>query len=331
MSTVTQRAGTRPGTGRAPAGRVLLGWAGTYSVYLALAALFIFNLIATEGFASAFTFQNLLFSAAPVIMIAVGQTLAIGTGGIDLSVGSVMAFASAMVVLYLGYGEVAAVLITIVAAAAIGLVNGSLITFARINPLITGLGLLVAVRGLAQAVSGGSRSSIPSGGFITWIGNATFLGIPVVALFALAVAGLVALLVRRTTFGRYALFAGSNRSAAFLSGTPRNKTLLAIYTLSAAFAGIAGLMVSARIGASDPSFIGINFELTAIAAVVIGGTPLVGGRMSILGTVAAALFLQLIDTTFVMQGINFAYAQVLKAVLIILALYLQQTTRKDSR
>jgi ribose/xylose/arabinose/galactoside ABC-type transport system permease subunit len=330
MSTKTQGAAPRVSSPKTPKGRRILEWAGKYSVYLALVALFVFNLIATNGFASVFTLQNLLFSAAPIIMIAVGQTLAIGTGGIDLSVGSVMAFASAMIALYLGYGEMATIIIAVAAAALIGFFNGSLIAFARINPLITGLGLLVAVRGLAQALSGGSRNSIPSGGVFTWIGNASFLGIPVVALFALAVAGLVALLVRRTTFGRYALFAGSNRDAAFLAGTPRNTTLLAIYTLSAAFAGIAGLMVSARIGASDPSFIGINFELTAIAAVVIGGTPLVGGRISILGTVAAAIFLQLIDTTFVMQGINFAFAQVLKAILIIVALYLQQS-RKDTR
>ncbi|KRF06350.1 ATPase [Arthrobacter sp. Soil782] len=328
MTTQTQTRGT--GRKTTPGASHLLNWAGKYSVYLALVALFVFNLVATDGFASTFTLQNLLFSAAPIILIAVGQTLAIGTGGIDLSVGSVMALSSATVALYLGYGEVAAIIIAVAAAALIGVFNGSLIAFARINPLITGLGLLVAVRGLAQAVSGGSRSSIPPGGVFTWIGNASFLGIPVVALFALAAAGAVALLVRRTTFGRYALFAGSNREAAFLAGTPRNITLLAIYTLSAAFAGIAGVMVSARIGASDPSFIGINLELTAIAAVVIGGTPLVGGRISILGTVAAALFLQLIDTTFVMQDINFAFAQVLKAILIIAALYLQRT-RKDAR
>ncbi|WP_271985550.1 ABC transporter permease [Pseudoclavibacter terrae] len=330
MSTQTSPAGTT-GAVRGPTpGKTLATWASKYSVYAALVLLFMFNLVATEGFASAFTFQNLLFSAAPIIMIAVGQTLAIGTGGIDLSVGSVMALASATVALYLGYGEVAAILITIAAAALVGLFNGSLIAFARINPLITGLGLLVAVRGFAQAVSGGSRSTIPAGGVFTWIGNATFLGIPVVALFALAVAGAIAIVVRSTAFGRYALFTGSNRSAAYLAGTPRNATLLTIYTISAALAGIAGLMVSARIGASDPSFIGLNFELTAIAAVVIGGTPLVGGRISVPGTVAAAIFLQLIDTTFVMRGIDFAFAQVLKAVLIIAALYLQQS-RKDTR
>lgn len=330
MNAASPQTATGPTTVWAPDGRAVLDWASKYSVYAALILLFGFNLIATEGFASVFTLQNLLFSAAPIIMIAVGQTLAVGTGGIDLSVGSVMAFASATIALYLGYGEVAAIIITIAAAALIGLFNGSLITFARINPLVTGLGLLVAVRGLAQAVSGGSRSSIPAGGVLTWIGNATFLGVPVVALFALAVASLVALMVRSTTFGRYALFAGSNRNAAFLAGTPRNVTLLTIYTLGAAFAGIAGLMISARIGASDPSFIGINFELTAIAAVVIGGSPLVGGRISIPGSVAASIFLVLIDTTFVMWGIDFAFTQVLKAILIIVALYLQQS-RKGTR
>lgn len=330
MSTQVQTPHALPVDRTNDRGRNILGWASKNAVYVALVALFIFNLIATRGFASAFTLQNLLFSAAPLILIAVGQTLVIGTGGIDLSVGSVMAFSSATIALYLGYGETATLLIAIAAAAAIGLVNGSLIAFARINPLITGLGLLVAVRGLAQAISGGSRSPIPSGGMFSEIGNASVMGIPGVALLALAATAVFIVVVRRTTFGRYALFAGSNRSAAFLAGTPRNSTLIGVYVASATLAGIAGVMVSARIGASDPSFIGINFELTAIAAVVIGGTPLAGGRMSILGAAAAAVFLQLIDTTFVMQGINPAFSQVLKAVLIIVALYMQRS-RKDTR
>ncbi|MUN62898.1 ABC transporter permease [Kocuria sediminis] len=330
MTTQTQEQ-TAPGqTQKPPRHGTALEWAGKYSVYLALVALVLVNLVVTNGFASVLTLENILFGAAPIILIAVGQTLAIGTGGIDLSVGSVMAFSSAVIALYLGYGEVAALIIAVLAAALIGTFNGSLIAFLKINPLITGLGLLVAVRGLAQAVSGGSRNSIPPGGLFTWLGTAAWSGIPAVAVIAFAVAGIVALLVRRTTFGRYALFAGSNRDAAFLTGTPRNTMLVSIYTLSATLAGIAGVMASARIGASDPSFIGINLELTAIAAVVIGGTPLVGGRITVLGTVAAALFLQLIDTTFVMNDINFAYAQILKAALIVAALYLQRSW-KDAR
>ena len=121
MTIQTQTTAPRRKTSsRAP---LLLNWAGKYSVYLALIALFVFNFVATDGFASVFTLQNLLFSAAPIILIAVGQTLAIGTGGIDLSVGSVMAFGSATIALYLGYGEVAAIIIAVAAAALIGLFN----------------------------------------------------------------------------------------------------------------------------------------------------------------------------------------------------------------
>ncbi|MDQ0867490.1 ABC transporter permease [Arthrobacter globiformis] len=315
---------TRPGTAQA------LAWSRRNTVYVALAALMAFNLIATSGFANVWTIQNLLFTAAPIILIAVGQTLAIGTGGIDLSVGSVMALASAVIAQYLGYGEPAALLAAVAAAGLIGAINGSLITFLRINPLITGLGLLVAVRGLAQALTGGARSDLPFEGFFSWLGTASVAGIPVVALAAGGIAVAVAVAIRRTAFGRYALFAGSNRTAAFLAGTPRLSTLMTIYILSAVLAGIAGVMVSDRIGASDPSFIGVNFELTAIAAVVIGGTPLAGGKISIPGAVAAAVFLQLIDTTFVMHDLNFAFAQILKAILIVAALYLQRSA-KESR
>ena len=302
----------------------------TYTVYIALVVLVVYNLIATAGFASAGTMQNLLFAAAPIVLIAVGQTLAIGTGGIDLSVGSVMALSSAILAMYLGYGEAVALLAGVLVAAVLGMLNGTLIAYLRINPLIMSLGLLVAVRGLAQALSGGSRSPIPGGGLFGWLGNGSILGIPAVAVIAGIVALLIWLLVRKTTFGRYALFAGSNRAAAHLAGTPRNGMLIAIYGISAGLAGLAGVFVSARIGAADPSFIGLHLELTAIAAVVIGGTPLIGGRINIGGTVAAAAFLQVLDTTFVMNNLDFAYAQILKAVLIVVALFLQRAG-KDAR
>lgn len=308
----------------------LAHFARTYTVYLALAALVLFNVIVTNGFATTSTLQNVLFAVAPIVLIAVGQTLAIGTGGIDLSVGSMMALSSAMLALYLGYGEVVALLTGVLVAAAVGTLNGTMIAYLRINPLITSLGLLVAVRGLAQALSGGARSPIPGDGLFGWLGNAVLFGIPGVALIAAVIAVLIWLLVKKTTFGRYALFAGSNRAAAHLTGTPRNRTLITIYALSAGLAGLAGVFVSARIGASDPSFIGIHLELTAIAAVVIGGTPLAGGRINVGGTVAAALFLQVIDTTFIMNNLDFAYAQVLKAVLIVVALFLQRAG-KDAR
>lgn len=304
--------------------------ARTYTVYIALVLLVAYNLVATSGFATASTLQNLLFSVAPIVLIAVGQALAIGTGGIDLSVGSMMALSSAVLAMYLGYGEIVALLVAVIVAVVLGMLNGAMIAYLNINPLITSLGLLVAVRGLAQALSGGSRSPIPNDGVFGWLGTAAIFGIPVVAIVVAVIALLIALLVRKTTFGRYALFAGSNRAAAQLTGTPRNRMLVTIYALSAGLAGLAGVLVSARIGASDPSFIGINLELTAIAAVVIGGTPLIGGRINIGGTIAAAVFLQVIDTTFVMNNIDFAYAQILKAVLIVIALFLQRAG-KDSR
>ncbi|MFD6816683.1 ABC transporter permease [Microbacterium sp. NPDC059771] len=308
----------------------LAHFARTSTVYIALVVLVVYNLVATSGFATVATLQNVLFAVAPIVLIAVGQTLAIGTGGIDLSVGSVMSLSSAMIALYLGYGEVVALLTGVLVAAALGVLNGTMIAYLRINPLITSLGLLVAVRGLAQALSGGARSPLPGDGLFEWLGNAVLFGIPAVALIAVVVAAAMWLLVKKTTFGRYALFAGSNRAAAHLTGTPRNRTLIAIYALSAGLAGLAGAFVSARIGASDPSFIGIHLELTAIAAVVIGGTPLVGGRINIGGTVAAAVFLQVLDTTFIMNNLDFAYAQVLKAVLIVVALFLQRAG-KDAR
>jgi ribose transport system permease protein len=148
--------------------------------------------------------------------------------------------------------------------------------------------------------------------------------LPVVMLIALALGLLVMLLVRRTTFGRYTILIGASRGAAFLAGIPVRRTLFLVYAASGALAGLAGVFASARLGASDPNYVGVNFELDAIAASVIGGTPLSGGRISIVGTVFGVLLLQVLDASFIMNNVSFTYAQILKAVFIVVALYLQR-------
>ncbi len=301
-----------------------LAWLKAHSVYVAFALLVGFDLLATPGFRSPFVARSLLFQAAPLILVAVGQSLAIGTRGIDLSVGSVMALASAAIGLCLGAGQGVALAAGLAAGVAGGAANGVLVAALGIDPLISGLALLVAARGLAQAVLGGARVALPPGAAYAWLGRATLGGLPWVALGALAIAGLLAWAVARTVFGRRVVFVGASRTASFLAGMPVRSTLALVYVASGALAGLAGILATARLGAADPNYIGAGAELDAIAAAVIGGTPLSGGRVSILGSVFGVLLLTVLDASFIMNDVNATYAQMLKAAFIIAALFLQR-------
>ncbi|AJK46867.1 ABC transporter permease [Burkholderia plantarii] len=309
---------------RAIPGRAALLWARDNSVYVALALLVALNLAITPGFSNPLAARSLLFEAAPVILIALGQNLAIATRGIDLSVGSVMALASATLAVCLDYGTGTAIAAGIAAGLVVGLFNGALVSIVRIDPLISGLALLVAARGLAQALVGGSRVSLPPSDAFDLLGTGALGPLPVVMAIALGLALLTMLVVRRTTFGRYTILIGASRGAAYLAGIPVRGTLFLVYAASGGLAGLAGVFASARLGASDPNYVGVNFELDAIAASVIGGTPLSGGRISVVGTVFGVLLLQVLDASFIMNNVSFTYAQILKAVFIVVALYLQR-------
>jgi galactofuranose transport system permease protein len=300
-----------------------LGWARDHGVYVAFAALVLFNVIFTTNFATTATLFNLLIQVAPVLIVSLGMALVIGTEGIDLSVGAVMAIASAIVPLYLGYGWPVAVLIALVVGTLAGALNGSLVAFVGIQPIIATLALFVGGRGLAQVMVGGQLQIISDPVFVA-LGRAEVLGLPVPVIVAGVLALAVGFLVRRTTFGRYLLAIGGNRSASFLSGHPVRAVLVAVYAISGALATIAGVLATARLSAGDPSTIGLLVELDAIAAVVIGGTPLSGGKVSIVGTVTGALVMQVINATFIMNDLPFTYAQILKAVVILLAVYIQR-------
>jgi galactofuranose transport system permease protein len=310
------------GTRSFDAGRIV-GWARDNGVYVAFAALVLFNAIFTTNFATTATLFNLLIQVAPVLIVSLGMALVIGTEGIDLSVGSVMAIASAIVPLYMGYGWPVAVLIALVVGTLAGALNGSLVAFVGMQPIIATLALFVGGRGLAQVLVGGQLQIISDPGFLA-LGQAEVLGIPLPVIIAGVLTLIVGFVVRRTTFGRYVLAIGGNRAASYLSGHPVRAVLVAVYAISAALATVAGVLATARLSAGDPSTIGILIELDAIAAVVVGGTPLSGGKVSVAGTVMGALVMAVITATFIMNDLPFTYAQILKAVIILLAVYIQR-------
>jgi galactofuranose transport system permease protein len=309
-----------------PSGSAILVRLRNNGVYVALALLVLFNLFFTTNFATAGTILGLLSQATFVLLVALGLTLVIGTGGIDLSVGAIMAIASAVIPLYLGYTWPVAVLVALIFCVLAGMLNGFLVAYVGMQPIVATLALFVGGRGFAQVLVNGQLQTISDPGFLA-LWRTTVFGVPMPVVIAAVVAILVGLLVRRTTFGRYVLAVGGNRTASYLSGHPVRIVLVAVYAISGLLAGLAGTLATARLAAGDPATIGLLIELDAIAAVVIGGTPLSGGRMNVGGTVAGAILMLVISATFVMNNINPIYAQILKAAIIVLAVYIQQGRR----
>jgi simple sugar transport system permease protein/ribose transport system permease protein len=280
------------------------------------------------------SFRLNVTQVATVIIVATGMTLVIATGGIDLSVGSLMAIAGAIAPLifmsdngplsmYGALTNIIAFVVAIVAAGLFGCFNGMLVAGFRIQPIIATLVLFIAGRGIAQVITNGSIQTFRNPDF-QYIGLGRPLGIPFQAFLVIAVVTVAAWVVRSTTFGRYLLATGGNEAAARLAGVPVARVKLAVYVISGMLAGLAGLIVISINSSSDANLVGMDMELNAIAAVAVGGTPLTGGRASVVGTMIGALILQLIRTTLLSHNIQDAVARVVTAAAIIFAVLMQR-------
>ena len=296
----------------------------TYGALIALILLFVGNCLFTTNFNDVNNFKNILVEVTPKMLVAVGMTLVIATGGIDLSVGSVMAVASALVATNLGSGLGVALLLAMLAAVAVGSLNGLLISGFRIQPIIVTLAMLISGRGVAQVLSNGGQLVPFSNASFEYLGGGKVAGVPVQVLVMASAVGLAVFAMRATPFGRYVAAVGGNEAASRLAGVRVHRTKVTVYTLSGLLAGLAGLIETARLGASDAQKVGLNIELDAIAATVVGGTPLTGGRATVLGTLVGALIMQVITTGFVMNGISYAWSLVIKAAIIVVAVYIQR-------
>ncbi|CAO0827375.1 ABC transporter permease OS=Streptomyces microflavus OX=1919 GN=rbsC_2 PE=4 SV=1 [Streptomyces microflavus] len=188
------------------------------------------------------------------------------------------------------------------------------------------LALFVGGRGLALVMADGQLKQIVNPDILA-LGTGSFLGIPLVVLIAGVLALAVAFLVQRTTFGRQIVAIGGNRPAAALSGLPVKRVLIGVYILCGTMAALAGILATARLTASDPSSLGTLMELSAITAVVVGGTPLNGGSIRVLGTVAGALLMQLLRATLVKHDLPDSTAQIAQAAIIIAAVYVARERR----
>ncbi|MFD6066157.1 ABC transporter permease [Amycolatopsis lurida] len=295
-------------------------WLQEYGVYVAVVALVLFNIAFTANFLTVGNFRTQLIQAAPVLVVALGMALVIGTEGVDLSVGAVMALSAALVPLYLGYGTLPAVAIALAAGLAAGAFNGVLVARVGIQPIVATLALLVGGRGLALVLADGRLIQLHDPGFLA-LGTGEVLGIPVSVLIAAVLAVLMAALVGKTAFGRRLVAIGGNRRASVLAGLPVTRVLIGVYAICGLLAALAGVLSTARLGAGDPADAGLLMELSAITAVVVGGTPLTGDRVRILGTVMGVLLMQLVRATLIKHNLPDSTAQMIQAAIIVGAVY----------
>jgi ribose transport system permease protein len=234
-----------------------------------------------------------------------------------------MALAAAMIPLYIGYGLIPAVIIAVIAGCVIGVVNGTMVALIGVQPIVATLSLMVAGRGIALLIANEQLKSVTDPGILA-LGRDTLGGVPYAVIVAVVLVAGVALLVNKTTFGKQLIAIGGSRRAAELSGLPVKRILLLTYVLAAGLAAVAGVIGTARLGASVPSTLGNLIELSAITAVVVGGTPLSGGQVKVIGTVAGALLLQFISATLIKHNVPDAYSQVAQAIIILIAVYIQR-------
>lgn len=319
-----------PAAAAAPSTLARLGRLPGGGAALALVVLLAVNLAFTPNFLTTQTLLVNLTQVAPIVIVAVGMAVVVASGGIDLSVGSSMAIAGALAPLTLGarlgpgYGLwiTLAIVLPLLAAAAAGLVNGLLVTRAKIQPIVATLILFIAGRGIAQVTTNGNLQVIDDPVLI-YLGLGRPFGVPIQVLLMAAVVIGFAWLLRATVFGRQLIAVGGNEAAARLCGIAVGRVKTLAYVLCGVLSGLAGLTVVGINSSSDANQVGLNMELDAIAAVAVGGTSLAGGRVSIAGTLIGALIMQLIRTTLLAWGVPDAVALVVKAAIIVAAVWLQ--------
>ncbi|MFJ2552266.1 ABC transporter permease [Microbacterium sp. NPDC087591] len=279
---------------------------------------------------------DILRQAAPIMMIAIGMSLVIATGGIDLSVGSLMAVAGAVSMEFLAAANdsgsvgvaLAAVGLALLVTAILGAVNGILVAYVGLQPFIATLVLMLAGRGIAKVITGGQNTAASSDPF-RWIANGFVIGIPVVFILAVVIVLLVAWVVRRSALGLMIEAIGINPKASRMAGIKPKGLLLTTYVLSGILAGIAGVMSVGSVMTVDISRTGYQLELDAILAVVIGGASLAGGKFSLSGAFVGALLIATLDKTVLFLGVSSSATPAFKAIVIV-AICLLQSERVRS-
>lgn len=298
----------------------------THAPVLSIAGFFIvvcvFFGLTTGAFLSSANLLNLLRQSAPILIVAVAMTFVITTGGIDLSVGSILGLVNALAAIALAAGIPwpLVVLLMLILGGGVGAFQGFFIAFEGIPAFIVTLAGLSAIRGFALLLTEGYSVPISSDLFFVEIGRGWLFGIPFPAIIALAVALLGYVVLTQTPFGRYVTGVGANAEAVRRAGVDVRLVKLFVYVLTGMGAAIAGIVIAARLG-SGSSNAGVMFELEVIAAVVLGGTNLFGGRGTIIGTVLGALTIAVISNGLILSHISPFFTQIVTGAIILLAIW----------
>lgn len=293
----------------------------------------------SDNFATSDNFFNVMRQVSVNLCISVGMTLVILTGGIDLSVGSILALSGAVAAglmkngmvmegsgLFVGFTFWGCVLVALLIGAALGAFNGLMITRFKLPPFVATLGMLTIARGLTMLYTNGFPIT-GLGKSFSFLGTGWFAGVPMPVWIALIVVLVFAFYMKKTRTGRYIFAIGGNEKASLLSGIKVSKVLLLVYTLAGILSAVAGLLVTARLDSAQPNA-GGGYELDAIAAVVIGGTSMSGGKGSIAGTVVGALIIGVLNNGLVLLNVSPFWQQVIKGFVIIGAVVLDKYSTK---
>ncbi len=272
---------------------------------------------------------NLLRQVSINGLIAFGMTFVILTGGIDLSVGSTLALSSAFVAILMvsGMDSIVALFIGCIFGAVLGAINGLLITIGKMAPFIATLATMTVFRGLTLVITDGNPITNLNGSYVFQLfGRGYFLGIPVPAVTMFITFIILYILLHKTVFGRQTYAMGGNEKAAFISGIKVNKIKIMIYSLAGLMSAMAGSILTSRLNSAQPTA-GMSYELDAIAAVVLGGTSLTGGKGRIVGTLIGVLIIGVLNNGLNLLGVSSFYQQVVKGVVIIIAVLIDRKNK----
>ncbi|MFA9465148.1 MAG: ABC transporter permease [Velocimicrobium sp.] len=305
-----------------------------YSAIILLLLFVLLNTIITPNFFRMSNLNNILTQICPTILCGMGMTLVISTGGIDISVGSIMALAGVLTAkLIPNIGLIPSVAVSVLAAIIVGCITGIMVGKLKLQAMVVTLGLMLGVRGVAQVLCDGRDIYFNKLGHVgeelaLW-GTYKIGGrIPIQIIPIILSIVFVWVLAEKTVIGRQIQAVGDSIKSSSLAGINTAKTMMIVYGMSAFFAAFAGIFQAAKVSVAAGSSLGQLAELDAIAAVVIGGTPMIGGKAHVIGTVIGAIIMQMITLTCVMNDIPDQYAQVFKAIIIILAVFIQREQAK---
>ena len=283
--------------------------------------------IINSNFLTANNLLNLLLQVTSNALIAFGMTFVILTGGIDLSVGSILALSSALTAGLLGSGMpvTLAILISLILGCILGMMNGLLISYGKLAPFIVTLATMTIFRGATLVYTNGNpiTKGLSDTFLFQFLGQGYIVGIPFPVIIMFIVFIVLYVLLHKTAFGKSVYAIGGNEKASYISGVKLNKVKIIIYSISGIMASISGLIITSRLSSAQPTA-GASYEMDAIAAVVLGGTSLSGGKGRILGTLIGALIIGVLNNGLNIIGVLAFWQQVVKGVVILIAVLIDR-------